>query len=128
MRSKFNQTAGRDYPFYVAKVAGEVVGYGYIGPFRERRAYQFTVEDSIYLHPDKTGRGLGRLLLNKLIGASTQRGFKQMIALIGDSYNRVSVRLHSTSGFVHTGTLQNVGQKVDRWLDVVVIQRSLDDK
>ncbi|MCF3648643.1 GNAT family N-acetyltransferase [Synoicihabitans lomoniglobus] len=128
MRSRFKQTAGRDYPFYVAVSDDEVIGYGYVGPFRERAAYQFTVEDSIYLHPEKRGQGIGRLLLNQLITASTERGFKQMIALIGDSDNRASIRLHATAGFRSTGTLQAVGRKFDRWLDVVIMQRPLGEE
>lgn len=127
MRSRFNAIAGRGYPYLVAELDGEVVGYGYAGPFRERRAYQYTVEDSIYLHPDHRGQGFGRRLIADLIESATAAGFKQMVALIGDSDNRASIRLHATAGFATTGTLTAVGYKFDRWLDVVIMQRPLGD-
>lgn len=125
MQSRFLELSGRDYPYLTAEAAGEVVGYGYAGPFRERRAYRHTVEDSIYLHPDKRGLGIGSLLLQQLIEASTARDFTQMVALIGDSGNRASVALHAKWGFETTGTLRDVGFKFDRWLDVVIMQRRL---
>ena len=125
MRSRFNDIAGRDYPYLVATEDNEVIGFGYAGPFRERPAYRYTVEDSIYLHPEKLGRGTGKLLLQHLITASAERGFTQMLAVIGDSDNRASIRLHAALGFETTGTLQNVGFKFDRWLDVVLMQRQL---
>ena len=127
MRSRFNVIAGRGFPYLVAESEGEVIGFGYAGPFRDRRAYQFTVEDSIYLHPDRRGQGVGRLLLTRLITDATAAGFKQMIALIGDSDNRASIRLHAATGFASTGTLQRVGFKFDRWLDVVIMQRTLGE-
>lgn len=125
MHRRFQELAGRDCPFLVAEVADEVVGYGYVGPFRERRAYRYTVEDSIYLHPDQHGRGIGSQLLERLIDGSRERGYTQMIAMIGDSANRASVALHAKLGFETTGTLRDVGFKFDRWLDVVIMQRSL---
>ena len=125
MRSQLSTLTTRDYPYLVATEDDEVIGFGYAGPFRERPAYRFTVEDSIYLHPDKLGRGTGKLLLQQLIEESAARGFTQMLAVIGDSDNRASIRLHATLGFQPTGTLQNVGFKFDRWLDVVLMQRPL---
>jgi phosphinothricin acetyltransferase len=125
MKARFRQISGRGYPFLVTELENQVVGFGYAGPFREREAYRYTVEDSIYLHPDFVGRGMGKLLLNELITACTTAGFKQMLALIGDSENRASIRLHETTGFRHTGTMQAVGHKFDRWLDVVIMQRPL---
>ncbi|WP_221032030.1 GNAT family N-acetyltransferase [Actomonas aquatica] len=127
MRGRFMAISGRGYPFLVATMDDTVVGYGYAGPFRERRAYQYTVEDSIYLHPDQRGRGFGRKLLAELISAATTAGFKQMIALIGDSDNRASIRLHANAGFASTGTMHRVGYKFDRWLDVVIMQRELGE-
>lgn len=112
-------------PYFVAEYDGMIVGYGYAGPFRPRAAYRYTLEDSIYLHPDWTGQGVGRQLLDRLMAESAHRGFKQMIAVIGDSDNRASVRLHTGAGFTETGTLRNVGYKFDRWLDVVIMQRAL---
>ncbi len=127
MQARFQTLAGRGYPYLAAELEGQVVGFGYAGPFRERRAYQFTVEDSIYLDPDHRGRGIGRLLLEALIAAATSAGYQQMLALIGDSHNRASIRLHAAAGFATTGTLQRVGFKFDRWLDVVIMQRPLGE-
>lgn len=125
MRSRFRNLTAQDYPYLVATEEDEVIGFGYAGPFRERPAYRFTVEDSIYLHPEKLGHGTGKLLLQHLITESTQRDFTQMLAVIGDSDNRASIRVHTSLGFHTTGTLQNVGFKFDRWLDVVLMQRPL---
>jgi L-amino acid N-acyltransferase YncA len=122
---QFSSLTAQDYPYLVATENNEVIGFGYAGPFRERPAYRFTVEDSIYLHPEKLGRGTGKLLLQQLIADSAARGFTQMLAVIGDSDNRASIRLHATLGFQTTGTMQNVGFKFDRWLDVVLMQRGL---
>lgn len=112
-------------PYVVAEYDGMILGYGYAGPFRPRAAYRHTLEDSIYLHPNWTGQGLGRQLLDRLIAESASRGFKQLIAVIGDSDNHASVRLHTAAGFVETGILRQVGYKFDRWLDVVIMQRGL---
>ncbi len=125
MRARFTKITTAGYPFFVATLAGEVIGFGHVGPFRERCAYRFTVEDSIYLHPDHMGRGLGSKLLNALIEAGTRRGYTQMVALIGDSNNRASVAVHAKAGFSQDGIMRNVGFKFDRWLDVVIMQRSL---
>ncbi len=127
IRSRFQTLTARGYPYLVAELDGEVIGFGYAGPFRDRHAYQFTVEDSIYLHPDRRGQGIGRLLLAELIRIATAAGFKQMIAVIGDSDNRASIRLHAAAGFATTGTMRDVGHKFDRWLDVVIMQRPLGD-
>tara|TARA_R110002050_G_scaffold138263_1_gene261982 strand:- start:45 stop:542 length:498 start_codon:yes stop_codon:yes gene_type:complete len=112
-------------PYVVAEYDGMIVGYGYTGPFRPRAAYQFTLEDSIYLHPNWTGQGLGRQLLERLMAESRNRGFKQLVAVIGDSDNQASVRLHAAAGFTETGVLRNVGYKFERWLDIVIMQRAL---
>lgn len=128
MRSRFNALTGADYPYFVAALDGEVIGFAYAGSFRDRPAYRYTVEDSIYLHPDKRGLGIGRLLLGAVVAGATERGFKQMVALIGDSDNRASIRLHERLGFERTGTMLGVGHKFDRWLDVVIMQRPLGDE
>tara|TARA_B110000459_G_scaffold149227_1_gene162602 strand:+ start:466 stop:972 length:507 start_codon:yes stop_codon:yes gene_type:complete len=125
MRSRWLTLSSQGYPYLVVEVEGEVIGFGYLGPFRERPAYRHTVEDSIYLHPDKRGKGVGNKLLTALIEAATKLGFTQMIALIGDSDNRASVAVHARCGFETTGTIRQVGQKFDRWLDVVIMQRAL---
>ncbi|GJE15998.1 GNAT family N-acetyltransferase [Methylobacterium marchantiae] len=115
------------HPYFVAEQAGVVVGYAYSGPYRPRAAYRNTVETSIYLHPDAMGRGLGTLLLEALIRACERHGFRQMIAVVGDSTNRASIRLHERQGFRRVGTLEAVGFKHGRWLDVVLLQRNLGE-
>jgi len=115
----------RGLPWLVAEVDGAVVGYAYAGPFRAREAYRFTLEDSIYVRPESSGQGVGRMLLEKLIDICREGGYKQMLALIGDSSNIASIRLHERCGFQHTGTMKNVGIKLERWLDVVIMQLEL---
>jgi L-amino acid N-acyltransferase YncA len=115
----------RGLPWLVAEVDGAVVGYAYASPFRAREAYRFTLEDSIYVRPESSGQGVGRMLLEKLIDICRDGGYKQMLALIGDSTNIASIRLHERCGFQHMGAMKNVGIKLERWLDVVIMQREL---
>lgn len=104
---------------------GEVIGYAYASHYRPRPAYRFTLEDSIYLDPAHTGRGHGKALLSALI-QNCQRGpWRQMVAIIGDSANTGSIALHKSVGFRQVGTLTNVGNKFDRWIDTVIMQREL---
>ncbi len=112
-------------PWLSAESAGQVLGYAYAGPFRPRRAYRFSLEDSIYLAPQARGRGVGRLLLTELCARCQAPGARQMLAVIGDSANQASVALHRAQGFEPVGTFRNVGHKFGRWLDVVLMQRSL---
>lgn len=105
-----------------------LVGYAYAGPYRERRAYRFTVEDSIYVDPGFLGRGIGRMLLYALRHESELRGFHRMIAVIGDSANEASIKLHARCGFAMVGTLRSVGLKHGRWVDCVLMQRSLGEE
>jgi L-amino acid N-acyltransferase YncA len=95
------------YPYVVVERAGAVVGYAYAGPFHARPAYRWTVEDSIYVAPQCQGRGLGRLLLARLIADAEARGFRQMIAVVGDSSNAASIALHAAFGFRLIGSLQS---------------------
>jgi L-amino acid N-acyltransferase YncA len=113
------------YPYLVYESAGRVLGYAYAGPYRPRRAYRFSVEDSIYIAPDQQGRGIGRALMTRLLAESEARGFRQMIAVIGDSAQAPSIALHRAAGFRHIGTLEAVGFKFGRWLDTVLMQRAL---
>ena len=113
------------YPYLVAVSGGEVLGYAYAGPYRTRPAYAHTVEDSVYVREDAQRRGIGLALLRSLVQEAELRRFRQMIAVIGDSGNRGSIRLHETVGFVHIGALQAVGWKHGRWLDSVFMQRAL---
>ncbi|HKE28979.1 MAG TPA: GNAT family N-acetyltransferase [Bryobacteraceae bacterium] len=125
MLRRHDEVSRHHLPYVVAEQSGEVVGYAYAAPYRPRPAYRFTVEDSVYMHPERTGKGLGRLLLDAIVGASFATGCKQMIAIIGDSENAASIRLHQSAGFTHVGTLRNVGLKFDRWLDTVIMQKAL---
>lgn len=114
------------YPYLAAERAGVVVGFAYANRFRVRPAYRFTVENSVYVNPDDQGLGIGGRLLSALIDRASDRGFRQMIAVIGDSPSQgPSIALHRAAGFVMVGTLPAVGFKFGRWLDTVLMQRAL---
>ncbi len=112
-------------PYLVAEHRRAVIGYAYASPYRPRPAYRFTVEDSIYIDPDHVGQGCGRTLLAALIEQCEQGPWRQMIAVIGDSANTASIRLHQHFGFRSVGTLSAVGFKFERWVDTVLMQREL---
>jgi phosphinothricin acetyltransferase len=112
-------------PHLVAELDGRVVGYAYAGNWRPRPAYKFSVEDSVYIDNDAVGQGVGRALLPVLIEQCTTLGKRQMVAVIGDSASTPSIRLHAACGFEHVGTLRNIGFKFGRWLDSVLMQRTL---
>ena len=113
------------YPYFVAEVEGKVLGYTYASSYRPRIGYRFVVEDSVYVDASLQGRGVGKRLMTQLIAACEQRGFHQMVAVIGDSENIASIRLHQAMGFVQVGLLPKIGFKFDRWLDSVLMQRTL---
>jgi phosphinothricin acetyltransferase len=113
------------YPYLVVEIDGAVAGYAYAGPYRARPAYRFSVENSIYVAPDAHRRGIGRLLLERLIAECETRGYRLMIAVIGDSAQVPSIALHRAAGFKLVGALEGVGYKFDRWLDTVLMQRPL---
>ncbi|MDE2334394.1 MAG: N-acetyltransferase [Rhodospirillales bacterium] len=113
------------YPYLVAIRDAAVVGYAYASAYRPRAAYRDTVENSVYLRPDEAGRGTGSALLGALITACVERGFRQMVAVVGDSANAASIRLHERHGFRLVGTLRSVGFKHGQWLDTVLLQREL---
>ena len=115
----------RNFPYIVAELAGAVVGYAYGGPYRDRRAYDWCVEDSLYIAPEFHRRGIGRLLLMRLIADSEARGFRQMIGVVGDSTNTASIAVHAAVGFRLIGNFQSIGFKHGRWLDTVLMQRAL---
>jgi phosphinothricin acetyltransferase len=127
MARRFESLQAGDYPYLIADIAGTVVGYAYAGPYRARPAYRWTVENSVYVDVTAHRRGLGRALLDRLIAESEARGFRQMIAVIGDSANASSIKLHRAAGFRMVGTFDNVGFKFGRWLDSVLMQRPLGD-
>ncbi|WP_041797856.1 GNAT family N-acetyltransferase [Rhodopseudomonas palustris] len=125
MTRRFETLAGGGFPYLVALLGDRVAGYAYAGPYRPRPAYRFTVENSVYLDPLAHRRGLGTALLHELIAQCEARGFRQMIAVIGDSTNAGSVAVHRKSGFDLIGVHRNVGFKFGRWLDTVMMQRAL---
>ena len=112
-------------PHLVAERQGRVLGYAYAGNWRPRPAYKYSVEDSVYIDHEAVGQGIGKALLPVLIDQCTRLGKKQMVAVIGDSAQTPSIRLHAACGFEMVGTLKNIGFKFDRWLDSVLMQRAL---
>ncbi|MFD0689808.1 GNAT family N-acetyltransferase [Actinomadura fibrosa] len=124
-RRRLDALAGRGLPFLVADVDGEVAGYAYAGPWRSKEAYRRTVEDSIYLAPDRVGLGLGGALLGALLDRCARAGLRQMIAVIADTGTGASVALHSRFGFAGAGRLVGVGYKHGRWIDTLLMQRTL---
>jgi phosphinothricin acetyltransferase len=124
IRDKIRHVREARWPFIVAELQGEIAGYAYATQFRDRLAYRFTAEDSIYVHPSKTGRGVGKALLNALIERSADSGFKTIVAVIGGA-EPASIAVHSSCGFEEVGRLKAVGFKKERWLDSVYMQRAL---
>jgi L-amino acid N-acyltransferase YncA len=124
--TKIADIQSRGWPCVVADEDGMVVGYAYATQIRDRPGYRYTCEDSIYVHPDRVGQGIGSALLTTLIDASRDAGFGQMIAVIGGA-EPASVAVHARAGFREAGRLSNVGFKFDRYLDNVYMQRGLDD-
>jgi L-amino acid N-acyltransferase YncA len=125
MQERFQKVSSRGWDWLVAVDATGVLGFAYYTQFRDRPAYRFTVEDSIYVREDVRGQGVGKALGGRLIEDATAQGFRQMVAVIGDSENVGSVGVHATLGFQMVGTLRAAGLKFGRWLDVVTMQRPL---
>jgi len=118
------QTLG--LPYLVAEIEGRVSGLAYAAPFRPRAAYRYTVEDSIYVAPDRVGQGVGKRLLGAVIETCQTLGFRQMVAMIGDSGNAASIALHRSLGFRPVGVFEGLGYKAGRWVDVAMMQRALN--
>ena len=125
MSRRRGDVLSKGLPWLVAEEHGRVLGYAYANHFRPRPAYRFSVEDSVYLHPEAQGRGVGRALLAELVARCQAAGARQMLAVIGDSGNHASIGVHRALGFERCGLLQAVGWKFGRWLDVVLMQRAL---
>ncbi|NVN85816.1 MAG: N-acetyltransferase family protein [Rhodopseudomonas sp.] len=125
MTRRFEALTGGGFPYLVAALQGGIAGYAYAGPYRPRPAYRFTVENSVYLDPATHRRGIGTKLLRELVTQCEARGYRQVIAVIGDSGNAGSIALHARLGFQMIGTHPNVGFKFGRWLDTVMMQRAL---
>jgi phosphinothricin acetyltransferase len=113
------------FPYLIAEVDGAFAGYAYASSYRTRPAYRFTVENSVYVAPDMQRRGIGKVLLEALIETCTALGFRQMIAVIGDSNQAASIGVHKACGFTDAGNLRNIGWKFGRWLDTPIMQLAL---
>jgi L-amino acid N-acyltransferase YncA len=128
MGARFRAIVTGGFPYLVAFTEdGRAVGYAYAGPYRTRIAYRHTLEDSIYIDPAFHRHGVGRALLDRLVTESEARGFRQMVAVIGDSAQIASIALHRAAGFRMVGTFEAVGFKFGRWLDTVMMQRALGE-
>lgn len=127
IRQRVQSILEQGYPYFVATADQSVIGYTYASSYRPRPGYRFTVEDSIYVDPAYQRQGIARQLLTTLVEACTAQGYRQMIAVIGDSGNKPSIELHRSLGFEHVGLLPNIGWKFDRWLDSVLMQKYLGD-
>ncbi|HYD55818.1 MAG TPA: GNAT family N-acetyltransferase [Burkholderiales bacterium] len=125
MRRRYEDVLARGLPYLAAEIGGRVVGYGYCTLYRTRSAYRFALEDSIYVDKDFHGRGIGRAVLERLIARSEELGYRQLIAVIGDSGNASSIGLHARLGFLRVGVLRSSGWKFGRWVDSVLMQRPL---
>jgi L-amino acid N-acyltransferase YncA len=127
MDERFRALAAGGFPYLVATTDAGVAGYAYAGLYRTRVAYRNTLEDSVYIDPQFHRRGIGRALLDRLVTESEARGYRQMVAVIGDSAQAGSIALHRAAGFRMVGTLEAVGHKFGRWIDTVLMQRPLGD-
>ena len=125
LRRRLGDVIGQGLPYLVADFGGAIAGYGYCAPYRTRSAYRYALEDSIYVRPDVQGRGVGTALLAELIRRCESLGYRQLIAVIGDSAHVASINLHAACGFLRVGTLRSVGFKFGRWVDSVIMQRPL---
>lgn len=126
MQKRFLNITQSNYPYIVAEREGEVLGYAYLASYRSRSAFRYTVEDSIYLHKDSKGLGLGSLLLARLIELAEQGPWRLIVAVIGDSENMGSIKLHEKFGFKLTGTEPGTGYKFNRWIDTVLMHKPID--
>jgi phosphinothricin acetyltransferase len=126
MIQRVNAVTDWGLPYLVAEIDGEVAGLAYAGLFRPRAAYRYTVEDSVYIAPERMGQGVGKALLTEVIRVCEGLGLRQMVAMIGDSGNAGSIGLHRACGFAPAGLLPAIGYKHGRWVDVVQMSRPLN--
>jgi phosphinothricin acetyltransferase len=127
MTERFEKVSAAGWSWLVARDGSELVGFGYFQQFHQRSAYRFTAEDSVYVRDNVRGQGVGKAIVAQLLIDAQAAGFRQMIAVIGDSENIGSVGVHASLGFQKVGQLRKVGYKFERWLDVVYMQRALDE-
>ncbi|MDQ2814801.1 MAG: N-acetyltransferase family protein [Actinomycetota bacterium] len=124
-RRRLDDLGQAGLPFLIAEAGGEVCGFAYVSPWRLKPAYRYTVEDTVYLSPAHTGRGLGRALLGGLLAGCADAGVRQVIAVIADTGTDASAALHRRFGFTEAGRLTGVGRKHSRWIDTVLMQREV---
>lgn len=127
MAQRIAKVQGAGWAWLVAEQDGVVIGYAYFNQFRDRSAYRFCAENSIYVRDDVRGQGVGKALVEILLRRATECGFRQMLAVIGDSENVGSIGLHVSLGFRQAGVLKAAGLKFGRWVDVVFMQRALGE-
>jgi len=125
MQARYTAGLEAGHDWLVARDPTGVLGFGYYGPFRQRAAYDWTVEDSVYVRDDVRGQGVGKAIVADLMRRAEARGYRQMLALIGDSDNIGSIGMHASLGFQRAGVMRACGVKFGRWLDVVIMQRPL---
>ena len=125
IRGRLDEVTARGLPYLAAEESGEVLGYGYCTLYRSRSAYRHTLEDSVYVREGKHRKGIGKAILAALIARCEELGYRQLIAIIGDSAQAPSIGLHASMGFLRAGTLRSVGFKFGRWVDTVIMQRPL---
>ena len=125
MTARRADVLGKGLPWLVAEEGGQVLGFAYGNWFKPRPAYRFSVEDSIYMDPASHRKGLGRALLTELLAVLERTGTRKVMAVIGDSANAGSIGVHKALGFEHVGVMQSCGWKFDRWLDIVLMQKTL---
>jgi phosphinothricin acetyltransferase len=125
MRRRYDDIVGQGLPYLAAEENGELLGYGYCSLYRTRSAYRYTLEDSIYVKQGRQGKGIGKAVLTELIARCTALNYRQIIAVIGDSANEGSIKLHASLGFVRAGVLRSTGFKFGRWVDSVYMQLPL---
>ncbi len=126
LRSKFRHNAKLGYPWLVAvSPSGQILGYANASPWKQKAAYRFTVENSIYLRAASTGKGLGKALMGEFLRRAKEAGIKEVIAVIADKGAEASIAMHRSFGFTEIGHMGKVGYKFDRWLGTVLMQKSL---
>lgn len=125
LRRRYDEITGMGLPYLAAVEGREILGYGYCSLYRSRSAYRYALEDSVYVRDGQQGKGIGSLLLGVLLRMSEGLGYRQVIAVIGDSANAASIGLHARHGFLRVGTLRSTGYKFGRWVDSVLMQRPL---
>lgn len=127
MGARRSDVLSKGLPWLVAVEGSKVIGYAYCNWFKPRPAYRFSAEDSIYLHPSASKKGIGSLLLAELMAQAQRAGVRKLIAVIGDSANLASIGVHNAAGFQSVGLLKSCGWKFNQWLDVVLMDKSLGE-